>query len=38
MSDTIILRIEGSALSTENVAGWEAEVFRLDDDLRGRRR
>lgn len=35
MSDTITLQIEGSALSTENVAGWEAEVFRLDGVDRG---
>ncbi|WP_448874533.1 DUF7379 domain-containing protein [Desulfobulbus propionicus] len=35
MSDTITLQIEGSALHPENVAGWEAEVFRLDGVDRG---
>lgn len=35
MSDTITLKIEGSAVQEEHIAGWEAETYRLDGAARG---
>ena len=35
MNTTITLQIEGSAAREEKVAGWAAEVYRLDGPSRG---
>ena len=35
MSDTITLKIEGSAIQDEQIAGWEATTYRLDGASRG---